>query len=105
MLLKFGNKLAIVVDIPPCPTLRYLSITHLINADNVLMALFQAIQTGHMPKLNYLDISGCSFQANLAFPVQFPSESLILCGVKGIALQSINKLKTLWVYLADHLVR
>ena len=84
------------LDIPPCPTLRYLSITHLINADNVLKALFKAVLTGHIPKLNYLDISCCSFQTTLDFPVQFPSlESLILLGVKGIALQSINKLKTL----------
>ena len=84
------------LDIPPCPTLRYLSITHLRNADNVLKALFQAVQIGHMPKLNYLDISGCSFQATLSFPVQFSSlESLLLCGANGIDFQSINKLKTL----------
>ena len=49
-------------DIPPCPSLRQLSVERLENGDDVLSGLRKAIQDGHLPNLNYLGFPDCSFK-------------------------------------------
>ena len=91
-------------DIPHCPSLRQLSVTHFENGDDVLSALRKAIQRGRLPNLNYLDFYGSSFETDEILPYLYGSltpalEHLDLEGARlnKSDLQFISELRTLRV--------
>ena len=91
-------------DIPYCPSLRQLSLEHLRDGDDVLSALRNAIQRGHLPNLKYLNFYGSSFKTEGILPYLFGSrtpalEHLDLSYVRlnKMDLEFINELRNLRV--------
>ena len=68
-----GGRVVCKGDIPPCASLRHLSVQNLKNGDDVLSALREAFQSGHLPNVNYLGLLGCFFKRKGILRYLFPS--------------------------------
>ena len=91
-------------DIPPCPSLRQLSVEYFEDVDDVLSGLRKAIQGGHLPNLNYLGFPKCSFNTEGILRYLFGSQTPALghLDLRSIKLnksdlQFISELRTLRV--------
>ena len=70
-----GAHVSFTEDIPPCPSLRQLSVKYLKKGDDVFPAFCKAIQNGHLPNLNYLGFPSCFLKTEGILRHLFPSGS------------------------------